>query len=263
MKKYFLCLSILLLVGIFAVVQAEEYVVGEGDILRIRVYDHPDLESTVRVSGAGTIVLPLLGEIEVRGLSVSKVTQRVSQLLADGYIVNPQVSVFVEEFRSKKVIILGQVEKPGLYELRGITTFLELISKAGGLTNDAGDQASIKRRPAAGGQDEKILTIDMKQLVEQGDTLLNISIQDGDTIYISKAGLYYVTGEVKKPDAYKFESTSVIKAITKAGGLTDKASARNVKIIRKVLGEEVVLEKVAMDEPVQPDDVIVVPESFF
>jgi polysaccharide export outer membrane protein len=99
--------------------------------------------------------------------------------------------------------------------------------------------------------------------VEQGDTSLNITLQDGDTIYISKAGFYYVTGEVKKPDAYKYEPTSVIKAITKAGGLTNKASARNVKIIRMVKGTEVVLEKVAMDEPVRPDDVIVVPESFF
>jgi polysaccharide export outer membrane protein len=87
---------------------------------------------------------------------------------------------------------------------------------------------------------------------------------DGDTVYITKAGVFYVTGEVKKPDAYKYEEgTTAIKAITMAGGFTDKASKGRIKIIRKVDGKEDVIEKVKMDEPVLPDDVIIVPESFF
>jgi polysaccharide export outer membrane protein len=87
---------------------------------------------------------------------------------------------------------------------------------------------------------------------------------DNDNVYIAKAGVFYITGEVKKPDAYKYEdSTTVIKAVTMAGGFTDKASTGKVKIIRKVQGKEKVMENAEMDQAVQPDDIVVVPESFF
>lgn len=240
---------------------AQDYIVGEGDVLKITVYEHPDLTIVARVSGDGNIIFPLLGQVRVEGLTVSEVSEKIARLLSDGYIVDPQVTVFIQEFRSKKATIMGEVNNPGLYQLQGDTTFLELISKAGGLTKDAGERAIIKRKTSKG---NKVITIDLKKLIEEGDTSLDINIQDGDSIYISRAGVFYVTGEVKKPDAYKYEEgTTVIKAITMAGGFTDKASTSRVKIIRKKDGKEFVLEKVKMDEPVMPDDVIVVPESFF
>lgn len=243
---------------------AQDYVVGEGDVLKITVYGHDDLSTTVRIGGDGSVVMPLLGQVEVTGLPVSEIAEKLTTLFADGYIVNPQVSVFVVEFRSKRAVILGQVQKPGLYELPGQTTLLELISKAGGLNPDAGSKAVIKRKSSSGAKDEDVLTIDLKRLVEQGDVSLNIQVQEGDSIYINKAGICFVTGEVKKPDSYKVdEDSTVIKAITIAGGLSDKASATNIKIIRKKEGREEVFEKVKMDDPVLPDDVIVVPESFF
>jgi polysaccharide export outer membrane protein len=142
--------------------------------------------------------------------------------------------------------------------------FPALLSEAGGLTKDAGDKAIIKRKANPSDKDESIIDIDLKGLIEKGDTSLDILILDGDSVYISKAGVFYVTGEVKKPDAYKHEEgTTVIKAITMGGGFTDKASKGRVKIIRKVNRKEEVLERAKMDEPVLPDDVIVVPESFF
>lgn len=244
--------------------RAMDYIVGEGDVLKITVYDHDDLTTTVRVGGEGIVQIPLVGQIKVDGLSVDQVAAKLSKLFADGFIVNPQVSVFIDEFRSKRTIILGHVLKPGLYELSGPTTFLELISKAGGLTQDAGDTAVIKRKAYSPGGEESVITIDLKKLVEQGDTSLNTSIMDGDSIYVNKAGVFFVTGEVKKPDSYKAsQDTTVIKAITMAGGFTDKASATNVKIIRKIDGKEKVIEKAKMDEQILANDVIVVPESFF
>ncbi len=239
---------------------SQDYIVGEGDLLEVSVYDHPDLTVTVRVGGEGTIQFPLIGQVKVGGLTVNQVAQEIARLLADGYIVDPQVSVFIKEFRSKKVTIMGEVNNPGLYELRGTTTFLELLSKAGGLTDDAGDIATLKRK--ANG--DKVIRIDLKRLIREGEMSQNILIMDGDSIYVTKAGLFYVTGEVKKPDAYRYEEgTTVLKAITMAGGFTDKASTTRVKIIRKSGGREEVIEKVGMDEPVYPDDIIVVPESFF
>lgn len=249
------------LMTIPSVLFSQDYVVGDRDVLRITVYDHPDLTSVARVSGDGTIFFPLLGEVKVSGMTIPQIANKLGGMLADGYIVNPQVIVFIEEFRSKKATIIGEVSRPGLYELPGQTTFLELLSRAGGLTKDAGEKAIVKRRLDQG---EQSFTIDLRRLVEKGDTTADMGLQDGDSIYIQKAGFFYVTGEVKKPDAYKFEEgTSVLKAITMAGGFTDKAAEKRIKIKRKEGGKENTLEKVGLDEVVRPDDVIIVPESFF
>jgi polysaccharide biosynthesis/export protein len=243
---------------------AQDYVIGEGDVLKITIYDHDDLTTTARVSGDGVIVFPLIGQIEVKGLTLGQIAQKIATLLSDGYIVSPQVNIFIQEFRSKKAFIMGEVTKPGLYVLPGRTSFLALLSEAGGLTKNAGDNAMIKRKIGHTDQNENIINIDLKKLIEKGDASLDMPIMDGDSIYISKAGVFYVTGEIKKPDAYKYEEgTTVIKAVIMGGGFTDKASKGRVRIIRKVGGKEEVLEKVKMDEPVMPDDVIVVPESFF
>lgn len=240
---------------------AADYILGPGDVIRISVYDNDDLLTITRISDDGYIIMPLLGQINVQGLNVSQASKRIAQLLADGYIINPQVNIFVQEFRSKKAIILGQVNHPGLIEMSGPTSFLELISQAGGLSAEFGETATVKRRK--GGTDEVIL-IDLKSLIEGGDLSQNIYVQDGDTIYVSKAGMCYVTGEVKSPDAYKCsDNITVLKIIALAGGFTGKAARSNIKVIRMINGKEKIYEKVETDMPVKPDDVIVVPESFF
>ncbi len=264
MKRAGILLAVAVLAFLSAPCRGQDYQVGAGDVLKISVYDNPDLEKVVRVSNEGVIVLPLIGEIAVGGLSVSDVTKKITDLLADGYLISPHVSVFVEEFRSKKVTILGEVNKPGLFEISGNTSFLELISKAQGFTKNAGDSAVIKRRQKPGKNGSEILKIDLKNFVERGDTSVDVHVEDGDSIYVKEAMFFYVNGEVRKPDAYKWEEgITVIKAITVASGFTSKASTKNVRIIRKVKGEEQVLQRAKMDEPVMPDDVIVVPESFF
>src|SRR6056297_3303555 len=170
---------------------AREYTVGDGDVLKIDVYENPDLCGTVRVSADDTIRMPLLGEVGVHDLTVSEVSQKLEALLADGYLVSPQVDVFIEEYRSKNAIILGQVNRPGQYELRGPVTFLEFVSKAGGLTEDVGSMAIIKRDlPSEDGKDR--IVIDLDRLIKHGDTSLNIPIRDRDNIFISKADTFYV-----------------------------------------------------------------------
>ncbi len=260
MSRVIIVLALVVL-GIPLLLHAQDYIVGERDVLRITVYDNPDLTTVARVSGEGTISFPLIGEIKVSGLTIPQIASRLSELLAGGYIVNPHVIVFIEEFRSKKATVIGEVAKPGLYELPGQTTFLELLSRAGGLTKDAGDRAIIKRKMSQG---EQSFSIDLKRLIDKGDTSIDMFLQDGDSIYIQKAGFFYVTGEVKKPDAYKCEEgTTVLKAITMAGGFTDKAAEKRIKIKRKDAGKENTMERVGLDDLVRPDDVIIVPESFF
>ena len=108
-------------------VGAQDYIVGEGDVLKVLVYDNDDLTTTVRVSGEDMITIPLIGPVNVKGLSISQIEDKIKNLLANGYLVDPHVSIFIEDFRSRNVTVLGQVSKPGLYELREETTLLEIL----------------------------------------------------------------------------------------------------------------------------------------
>lgn len=245
-------------------IDSQAYLVGEGDVLKVMVYDNPDLETTTRVSGNGTILFPLVGEVRIDRNTVSEVAQVISRKLAQGYIIDPQVSVFVEEFRSQKTVIMGEVRVPGLYELSGPTSLMELISKAGGLTVDAGDQVTIKRKNPAKPEVDQIISVNLKNLLEKEENVSNLIVMDGDSVLVPRAGTFYVTGQVNRPAAYKLEQgTSVIKAITMAGGFTELAAQRKIQIIRKIDVKETVLKKVPLHTPVQADDVIIVPESFF
>ena len=262
--RVYIFMLLLLLAHPLASMASDDYVVGAEDVLKITVYNYPDLTTTERVSGEGVITIPLIGEIKVAGMTTDRVAKAIAEKLADGFIVDPNVSVFVLEFRSKKAIVMGQVNKPGIYMLTGNTTFLELLSLAGGLTKDAGSKATIKRKTSDGTRGEGIITIDLKKLIEEGDTSLDVSLMDGDNVYIAKAGVFYLTGEIKTPAAYKYEEgLTLIKAVTMAGGFTDKASPGRIRIIRKIDNKEKVIQKAEMDEPVLPEDIIIVPESFF
>lgn len=242
----------------------EDYRIGEGDVLRISVYQQPDLDKLVRVSNRGQIVLPLIGPVNAKGETAASISRKIETLLADGYLINPNVSVYIEEFRSQKVTILGEVNKPGLYEISGEISFLELVSKAGGFTSLAGDQAIIKRQMAVSPQPKKVIRIDLKDFMEKGDTSVDVALKEGDSIFVKQARMIYINGEVRNPNGYKYQQNmTVIKAVTLANGFTEKASPKDVRIIRKIDGKEKVFQKVNMDMPILPEDIILVPESFF
>jgi protein involved in polysaccharide export with SLBB domain len=188
--------------------------------------------------------------------------------LADGYLVSPKVTVFVKEFRGKKAAIIGAVRKPGLYTLKGEATFLELLSLSGGLTERAGPEAVVRRKGSGG--DEEEIRINLSRLVGEGDTTLDVSLADGDSVYIGQAGEITVTGEVHRPGSFTFAKGMVLDdAITMAGGFTLDASKENISITRKIKGKDEVLKFVYNDRlllsPVKEGDRIHVPDlgSFF
>lgn len=245
---------------------AQEYAIGEGDLLKISVYANPDLTTETRVSGEGKITFPLIGEIVVNGLTVTELEKKIAQLLENGYVINPHVSVFIVEYKSKKVTVLGEFTRPGLVELRGNSTLLEVISNAGGITPNAGDMLYIQRKIIKGGSENKediTVTVELKKLLEDGDLRANVAVLDGDSIYVPRAAFVYINGEVRTPGAYKItKGLTVLKAITLAGGFTQKAWQGRTKIIRKTdKGETTITAN--MDDIVMPEDVIMVPESFF
>ena len=235
-------------------------------MIKIEVYDNEDLKTIVRISGEGDVVVPLLGKVVVASLTTTQISDKLSQLFADGYLVNPQVNVFINEYREQLVTILGQVNKPGSYQLKGPITFLQLLSKAGGLTPDAGDKVTVKRTINTSGiTTDTTLYIDLDSLIEKGDTAQNISVMDGDSISVNKAGFFYVTGEVKQPASFKFSKKDfpiVIKAITLAGGFTSKANQDAIEIHRVVDGQKEILTAAKLDTIIKVDDVILVPNVF-
>jgi polysaccharide export outer membrane protein len=264
MKIWFFLLVLLVGCGVASPGLAEiaDYELGAGDVIKIEVYDNSDLSTVARISAVGAILFPLVGEVQVGGKTIPQVVATLSERLADGYIVNPQISVFVEQFRSKKVVIMGEIGKPGLYELSGPTTILQLISTAGGLTKDAGDFATITGPDTAG--EERSVNVELKSLLASGSTERMPPLRDGDRIFVVKAGMFYVTGEVRNSAAYRLEEgTTLIKAITVAGGFSPIAAKGKIRIIRKIDGQEQTLKNVSMNELIQAEDVIVVPESFF
>lgn len=253
----------------------EEYVVGGNDVLKIVVYDEPELsKEKVRLSVDGYFNFGLIGRVRVLGLSASEIEEKLEILLKDGYILNPQVSILVEEYGSRKVFVLGAVNIPGSYELRGTTTLLEMISKAGGVKegDKAGKKILILRKSKRGG---KTITIDRKKLMDEGDLSLNVAVKNNDTIYIPAADFVFVFGEVKNPGSYELsdKNKTALSAITIAGGFTKIAAPKKTKIVRLVGGKETTIFVNIYDITKRGDkskdivliseDIIIVPESLF
>lgn len=258
-------ISLLLIFSVTTVFAGEdEYKLGPGDIIKVTVYGHPDLTTTLRLDSDGTILFPLVGQLNVNGQTTMETVDEIAHALSGDYVVNPQVSVFVEKFQSKKVVIIGEVVKPGMYEMSGPTTLFELISLAEGLKSGAGTMVTIRRGASPEKPGGELIKVNLKEIIETGQASVDVPLVDGDTITVPIAGMIYVTGEVNSPSAYRLErGTTVIKAITMAGGFTPLASQGKVSILRKVNGVEQKLTKVPMHEPLLPEDVIIVPESFF
>jgi len=248
-----------------------EYTVGARDVLLIKVWGHEDLTKEVVVSEKGRFSFPLIGELEAAGLTVKELETKLARLLSNGYVINPNVTVRIKGYRSKRVYVLGQVRSPGTYSLDKETSLIEIISRAGGVSDGAGWIIEVVRpsrkvldKPITPDEAKKedIIRVDVEGLLG-GRPEDNIRIEGGDTIFVPKAAYYFIFGEVKSPGSYKLRrDTTILKAIILAGGFTEKASRRRIKIRRKE-GEKTIKVRVKLDDPVLPQDTIIVPESFF
>jgi polysaccharide export outer membrane protein len=254
----------------------KEYKIGPKDLLEIKVFELPELNQTVRVSEDGTITVPLLGQVKIEGLTKDEVEAKISTLLEEKYLKNPRVSVFIKEYQSKLVSVIGAVENPGTYELVGDFSLLQMISKAGGFKENASDELFILRRGENG--DTSKIDIDLKDLLINGNQALNIPLQPNDVINIPVDMLIhvYVFGEVRNPGKQEYKISkgiTVLQAIAQAGGLTDAAKKSAVTIKRKdeKTGRETeikvnlgdIIKGKKPDVPLQEGDVVFIPESFW
>lgn len=259
-----------------------DYTVGGNDVLNIIVYDEGNLtRNGVRVSGEGYISYPLIGRIKVDGLTTSQIEDLLVQKLAEGeFLLDAQVTVMIEEYGSKRYKVLGAVKSPGIYPLKAEERVLDAISSAGGVDSEIGAKNGMIIRignPLGSGVSDKkaVINIDLDNLLKGTDQISNMALVDQDVIYIPKAELFYIMGQVKEPGSYKFTemNMTLVEAIGTAGGFTAIAGRNKTRIIRVEDGVEKVITvnvdaitsagRKIQDVQIKPGDIIVVPESFF
>ena len=252
-----------------------DYRIGPSDVLEIGVFQWELSEETktlaVRVSQEGTISLPLVGDLSVKGKTVREVRMMIEKVLRDGdFIKNPRVSVVIREFRSKRVAVVGAAKDPGVYTLReNVTRLLDILSLAGGVMSTAGQQLHVVRTQEVNGRAEKqVITVDLHDLLVLGDLTLNVVLADGDMVNIPTAPKFFIYGYVNSPGAYDLNRrTTVLEAVATAGGLDRPMASATYCILRRN-NEEIPIDLVDIadgDEPnyyLQANDVLEVRQTF-
>lgn len=237
--------------------------IGAGDLVRVSVFRNPDLATEARVTDKGTITFPLIGEVSVEGLTPAQASKRIADKLRSGrFVVDPEVSVSLAQVNSRQVSVLGNVQKPGRYPIDAVNSRLtDLLAAAGGVAEPGSDIVTIVSMQD--GESRK-RDVDLSQVFRQGDLDANVGLKPGDTVYVHRAPVVYVYGEVQKAGAYRLEPhMTVMQAIAMGGGLTPRGNDRNVQIHRRNGNGEVKRFGARLTDPVQTDDVIYVKESFF
>ena len=240
---------------------------GPGDLVETMVYGVPELSTKARVSSAGDLYLPLIDYVHVSGLTLEEAQTVIEKRLSDGGFVKiPHVSVFVDEYASQAVTLLGEVARPGVYPIVGERRLFDLVSAAGGFTDKAGKNVTISHRNGA----EAALVVHLARHLERSAST-NVNILPGDTIVVSRAGIVYVVGDVSRPSGFLMESDSitVLQAVAMAGGTNRTAKLNAARIIRKTrdgmqqtpLPLKRILQAKASDLPMQADDILFVPSS--
>jgi len=245
-----------------------DYVVGAQDVLKVTVYDEPTMSGTFHVDTDGSFQYPMLGRIAAGGMRVRDIEQMLKTKLEDGFIRRAQVTVDVDQFRSRSVFIVGEVRSPGKYPMTGQMSLIEALAAAGSTTPTASSEVLILRpRDPVTAQPLTPDQVDQTKVtrVNLGDLQLgrlseNVSLMEGDTIFVPKAEKFFITGQVRNPGAYTFDrGLTVLQAISLAGGLTDKGSNRRIKVIRTVKGKKAQLN-VDLTDTLEPGDTLLIPQ---
>lgn len=212
--------------------QPQDYILGEGDRLNVSIFEAPELKSSSRIGARGMISLPLIGVINIKGLTVREAEQAIEDRFREQYIKDPHVTVFVEEYVSGKITVLGSVKKPGTYNNLTRQKVLDVLALAEGLNEKAGRVVQVRRAGEDANQ-PTVYLIDIDDIILKGRTDVNIEVKSGDSLYVPEAGTVYVDGAVKKPGNYQITPNMTVReAIAAAGGFTSVAMQSNIKVVR-------------------------------
>ena len=240
-----------------------QYRLAPGDMIRISVYQSADLTLETRLTEAGTISYPLLGSVALAGLTISEAEKRIADGLRTGnFVKQPQVSVAVQQVRGNQVSVLGQVGKPGRYPLEtGNVQLTDMIATAGGVVPGGADQVVVVG--TRNGQPYRA-EIDLPSVFGAGRRANDLTLQNGDVIWVERAPMIYMYGEVQKPGSLRLErGMTVMQALAASGGLTQRGTERGLRVHRRDAEGKVRIIEPVMTDKLQPEDIMYIRESVF
>ncbi len=240
-----------------------EPVLGAGDVVKMTVYQNPDLAVEARLSENGEINVPLIGAVVVGGLSVTRAQQKIEKLLRDGgFVLKPQVTIQTVQIRSTQISILGQVAKPGRFPIEIVGSKVsEMIAAAGGVLPGGADVVTLVGN--RNGKPVK-LDIDLPQILQSGRAELDVTVENGDIVYVDRAPTIYIYGEVQKPGQMRLErGMTLMQALAAGGGLTARGTERGIRVNRKDASGATKVLELKLNDRIERDDVIYVRESIF
>lgn len=241
--------------------------VGPGDLVLVSVFDCPELAQTVRVDDRGDATFNLIGAVHVANLSLDQTRKEISSRLQKGnFVLHPQVSVFIQEYGTQGVSVLGQVEKPGIYPVLGNKSLIDIVAQAGGTTELAGSTVTIKRA-----SDGSVLTIPLTRDANRTFTA-DVQLMPGDKVIIPRASIVYVVGDVQRPGGFVMNNDgriTALQALALAGGQNRTAALDHVRLIRKtdstynesLMSLKKIMKGQTPDINLEADDVLYIPNS--
>jgi polysaccharide export outer membrane protein len=251
----------------------EEYRIGSDDLIEVSVFEVPNLAATVRVSATGIVSLPLIGTIEATGKTAQQLEAVIEEVLRMKYLNDPHVTVFVREYASQPVSVVGSVKVPGIYQIKGQKFLLDMLAMAQGLDQNAGKTIQVMRRATADTQEPQTINVSTEDLFEKGRTDLNILIHAGDVINVLQAGSIFVVGEVIRPGEFVLRQgrdVTASQAVALGGGFSRDAQKDRCLIIRLHRDgskEEIpvnvgkILDGSLTDVALSPNDILFVPAN--
>jgi polysaccharide export outer membrane protein len=240
-----------------------DYVLGAGDVIKVSVFQSPELTLETRIPETGVVNYPLMGPVRLGGLTISQAEKAIADGLLHGkFLKQPQVSILVTQIRGNQASVLGHAVRPGRYTLESTNTRLsDLMALAGGVAPDGSDMLTV-----VGTRDGKQFRtqIDFRTLFRGDASSQDIVIQNNDVVYVDRMPQVYIYGEVQKPGTLRLErGMTVQQALAAGGGLTLRGTQRGITVHRKAADGTVRVLKPGLQEALQENDVVQVPESLF
>lgn len=262
MKRLLRWAAGVVLVACMGVAGAADTQLGAGDVVKMTVFNNPDLGLETRINDSGAVTFPLIGQVQIAGLSTAAAEKKIAGLLdSGGFVRNPQVNILVTQLTSQQISVLGQVNRPGRYPLEGRRSVLDLLAQAGGISADGGDTVVLIRK---NGDKTTKEVVDVVGIVRSGELNRNLDLAPNDVLYVERAPRFYIYGEVQRPGTFRLErSMSLVQGLSAGGGLTVRGTERGIIIKRRDANGKLENIKAKHDDLLQNDDVVYVSESLF